>query len=77
MTTMRVVGECFFWYLLTRVFLDKFHRAVKRLCCVVCVFDQVGNSSAGSSVPGLSQAQQQFQNVLNKQMEQVRCRKVE
>jgi len=36
MTTMRVVGECFFWYRLTRVFPDKFHRAVKRLC--VCVF---------------------------------------
>jgi len=33
---MRVVGECFFWYRLTRVFPDKFHRAVKRLCCV-CV----------------------------------------
>ena len=31
MTTMRVVGECFFWYRLTRVFPDKFHRAVKRL----------------------------------------------
>jgi len=39
MTTMRVVGECFFWYRLTRVFPDKFHRAVKRLCCVcVCVW---------------------------------------
>ena len=38
MTTMRVVGECFFWYRLTRVFPDKFHRAVKRLCvCVFCV----------------------------------------
>jgi len=37
MTTMRVVGECFFWYRLTRVFPDKFHRAVKRLCvCVLC-----------------------------------------
>ena len=32
MTTMRVVGECFFWYRLTRVFPDKFHRAIKRLC---------------------------------------------
>ena len=37
MTTMRVVGECFFWYRLTRVFRDKFHRAVKRLCVCVCV----------------------------------------
>ena len=37
MTTMRVVGECFFWYRLTRVFPDKFHRAVKRLCVCVCV----------------------------------------
>ena len=37
MTTMRVVGECFFWYRLTRVFPDQFHRAVKRLCCV-CVY---------------------------------------
>ena len=36
MTTMRVVGECFFWYRLTRVFPDKFHRAVKRLCVCVC-----------------------------------------
>ena len=38
MTTMRVVGECFFWYRLTRVFPDKFHRAVKRLCVCVCEF---------------------------------------
>jgi len=37
MTTMRVVGECFFWYRLTRVFPDKFHRAVKRLCVCVCL----------------------------------------
>jgi len=38
MTTMRVVGECFFWYRLTQVFPDKFHRAVKRLCvCVWCI----------------------------------------
>jgi len=37
MTTMRVVGECFFWYRLTRVFPDRFHRAVKRLCVCVCV----------------------------------------
>ena len=36
MTTMRVVGECFFWYRLTRVFPDKFHRAVKWLCVCVC-----------------------------------------
>ena len=35
MTTMSVVGECFFWYQLTRVVLDNFHRAVKRL--YVCV----------------------------------------
>jgi len=50
---MSVVGECFFWYWLTRVVPDKFHRAVKQLC-VVCVllcqrvFDWplvVGNSS--------------------------------
>ena len=34
---MRVVGECFFWYRLTRVFPDKFHRAVKRLCVNVNV----------------------------------------
>jgi len=33
---MRVVGECFFWYRLTLVFPDKFHRAVKRLCVCVC-----------------------------------------
>jgi len=36
MTTMSVVGECFFWYRLTRVVPDKFHRAVKRLCVCVC-----------------------------------------
>ena len=41
MTTMRVVGECFFWYRLTRVFPDKFHRAVKRLCVCVCVVDTI------------------------------------
>jgi len=29
------VGECFFWYRLTRVVPEKIHRAVKRLC--VCV----------------------------------------
>ena len=38
MTTMSVVGECSFWFQLTRVVPDNFHRAVKRLCCVcVCV----------------------------------------
>jgi len=41
MTTMRVVGECFFWYRLTRVFPDKFHRAVKRLCVCVCVYSEI------------------------------------
>ena len=41
MTTMSVVGECFFWYLLTRVVADKFHRAVKRLC--VCVCSRISN----------------------------------
>jgi len=30
------VGECFFWYRLTWVVPDKFHRAVKRLCVCVC-----------------------------------------
>jgi len=43
---MRVVGECFFWYRLTRVFPDKFHRAVKRLC--VCV--QFGKGSANAAI---------------------------
>ena len=37
MTTVSVVGECFFWYRLTRVVPDKIHRAVKRLCVCVCV----------------------------------------
>jgi len=32
------VGECFFWYQLTRVVPDKFHRAVKWLC--VCVLSE-------------------------------------
>ena len=31
------MGECFFWYWLTRVVPDKFHRAVKRSCVCVCV----------------------------------------
>jgi len=31
------VGECFFWYRLTRVVPDKIQRAVKRLCVCVCV----------------------------------------
>jgi len=30
------VGECFFWYRLTRVVPDKIQRAVKRLCVCVC-----------------------------------------
>ena len=34
------VGECFFWYRLTRVVPDKFHRAVKWLCVCVCVQKQ-------------------------------------
>ena len=34
---MSVVGECFFWYRLTRVVPDNFHRAIKRLCVCVCV----------------------------------------
>ena len=37
MTTISVVGECFFWYRLTQVVPDKFHRAVKWLCVCVCV----------------------------------------
>jgi len=36
MTTVSVVGECFFWYRLTRVVPDNFHRAVKRLCVCMC-----------------------------------------
>jgi len=43
MTTMRVVGECFFWYRLTRVFPDKFHRAVKWLCVCVCLYIDISN----------------------------------
>jgi len=39
MTTMIVVGECFFWYRLTRVVPDNFHRAVKRLCVCVLLAD--------------------------------------
>jgi len=31
------VGECFFWYRLTRVVPDKIQRAVKQLCVCVCV----------------------------------------
>ena len=31
------MGECFFWYRLTRVVPDKIQRAVKRLCVYVCV----------------------------------------
>jgi len=40
---MRVVGECFFWYRLTRVVPDKFHRAVKwlRVYTVINVFSSL------------------------------------
>ena len=41
MTTMSVVGECFFWYRLTRVVPDNFHGAVKRLCVCVCVCPRI------------------------------------
>ena len=37
MTTIGVVGECFFWYQLTRVVPDNVHGAIKRLCVCVCV----------------------------------------
>ena len=47
MTMMRVVGECFFWYRLTRVFPDKFHRAVKRLCVVCFNDDDDDDSNSG------------------------------
>jgi len=30
------VGECFFWYWLTPVVLERVERAVKRLCVFVC-----------------------------------------
>jgi len=30
------MGECFFWYQLTWVVLDKIHRAIKWLCVVHC-----------------------------------------
>jgi len=46
MTTMSAVGECFFWYRLTRVVPDNFHRAVKRLCVSVCEM-QVNKSLQG------------------------------
>jgi len=47
MTTMSVVGECFFWYRLTRVVPDKFHRAVKTVVCVcVCAEYIVGIGSS-------------------------------
>jgi len=42
---MSVVRECFFWYRLTRVVPDKFHRAVKRLCVCVCVLKDVVTST--------------------------------
>jgi len=37
MTTMSVVGECFFWYRLTQVVPDKIQRVVKQLCVCECV----------------------------------------
>jgi len=45
------VGECFFWYRLTRVLPDKFHSAVKRLC--VCARAVLTDLSPRPSV-GLS-----------------------
>ena len=54
MTTMRVVGECFFWYRLTRVFPDKFHRAVKRLCVFHWVITHDGGSQCvGGMISGI------------------------
>jgi len=53
MTTMRVVGECFFWYRLTRVFPDKFHRAVKRLC-VVCDWPREVLASGLTNSPSIA-----------------------
>ena len=53
---MRVVGECFFWYRLTRVFPDKFQRAVKRLCCV-CVCHYISSRSMSCCLVVLAQQQ--------------------
>jgi len=39
------VGECFFWYRLTRVVPDKFHRAVKWLCVCVLLADHYSSSN--------------------------------
>jgi len=33
------IGECFFWYWLTRVFPNKINRALKRLCVCVVLHD--------------------------------------
>ena len=49
MTTMSVVGECFFWYRLTRVVPDNFHRAIKWLCVCVC---EIGVSGPVGSARG-------------------------
>jgi len=46
---MSVVGECFFWYRLTRVVPDKFHRAVNGCVCV-CVCDQLNQPRSGEFV---------------------------
>jgi len=48
MTMMRVVGEFFFWYRLTWVFPDKFHRAVKRL--FVCEVDHIKSHSTNDKL---------------------------
>jgi len=47
------VGECFFWYRLTRVVLDRFHTAVNRLCVCVCT-EQFWKSFSTSSSPEAS-----------------------
>jgi len=45
------VGECFFWYRLNEVVLDKIQRAIKRLC--VCVIVMAVEAAAASVIDSL------------------------
>jgi len=50
MTTMRVVGECFFWYRLTRVFPGQIPQSRKTVVVVVVVVVALMHSFGDFSV---------------------------
>ena len=65
------VGECFFWYRLTWVVLDKILRAVKWLCVCVCVWpgdvvvSELGLQLSRSRLPAIPVSDNDVQQVVN------------